>query len=62
MIGVDDPYADVPKRPVVGDESGMTDDEKDFWEWFKGKLDGVKDWWGELVGSEKVKTEGGEGG
>ena len=59
MVGVDDPNADVPDRPVVVDESGMTDDEKDFWEWFTGKLDRVKDWWDELVGSGKVQTEGG---
>jgi hypothetical protein len=40
-------------RPVVPDESGLTDEEKDFWEWFTGKLNGIKDWFGELTGGEK---------
>ena len=43
VVGVDHPDAPVD-RPVVGDESGMTDEEKDFWHWFKDKLDGIKEW------------------
>jgi hypothetical protein len=53
VVGVD-PVEEVNvDRPVVGDESGMTDEEKDFWEWFKEKLDGIKGWVGGLVGGKK---------
>lgn len=63
LIGVDPPEPPVPARPVVSDESGMTRDEKTFWEWFKGKMDGVKGWIGELVGSETdAEKEGQEDG
>jgi hypothetical protein len=53
MIGVnptDDASVD---RPVVSDESGMTEDEKNFWEWFKDKLDKAKGWLAGLTGGKK---------
>jgi hypothetical protein len=57
MIGVD-PADDVNvDRPVVGDESGMTDEEKDFWEWITGKLEGLKGWFGELVHPDQEEGE-----
>lgn len=53
-------------RPVVGDGAGnnivvgegKTDaqKDKDFWDWFQGKLDEVKEWFGGVVGS-KNSTE-----
>ncbi|TGO28290.1 hypothetical protein BPAE_0029g00180 [Botrytis paeoniae] len=52
MVGVDtpedleDPNVD---RPVVGDESSKTDDEKNWWAWFKGELDGFKGWISDLT-------------
>ena len=43
---------------MVGDESGMTDEEKDFWHWFKDKLDGIKEW---LSGAkEEVQEDNGD--
>lgn len=39
-------------RPVVGDESEMTEDEKTFWEWLQGKLDGWKVWLEGVTGKE----------
>jgi hypothetical protein len=60
MIGVnptDDASVD---RPVVSDESGMTEDEKDFWEWFKDKLDKAKGWLAGLTGGKKEGEKEGE--
>lgn len=58
MVGVD-PADDVNvDRPVVPDESEMTQEEKDFWEWFKERLDKVKGWFGELVSSDKDAETG----
>ncbi|PMD63211.1 nucleotide pyrophosphatase family protein [Hyaloscypha bicolor E] len=60
MIGVnptDDASVD---RPVVSDESSMTEDEKDFWEWFKDKLDKAKGWLAGLTGGKKEGEKEGE--
>ena len=57
LIGIDPPEDASVDRPVATDESGMTEEEKDFWEWVTGKLGDIKGWFGELVGS----TEGGNG-
>ncbi|KAF7915484.1 uncharacterized protein EAE98_011087 [Botrytis deweyae] len=52
MVGVDtpedleDPNVD---RPVVEDESSKTDDEKNWWAWFKGELDDFKGWISDLT-------------
>ncbi|KAF7899928.1 hypothetical protein EAF00_004264 [Botryotinia globosa] len=52
MVGVDtpedleDPNVD---RPVVEDESSKTDDEKNWWAWFKGELDDFKGWVSDLT-------------
>ncbi|KAF4629367.1 hypothetical protein G7Y89_g8777 [Cudoniella acicularis] len=61
MVGVDPVTGDSnADRPVVPG-SGMSEEEKDFLSWFQGKLDEVKEWWGDVVGS-KGKGEGGEEG
>ncbi|KUJ08193.1 Phosphodiest-domain-containing protein [Mollisia scopiformis] len=58
MVGVD-PIDDTNvDRPVVPDESEMTQEEKDFWEWFKAKLDGLKGWFGELLSGDKDAETG----
>ena len=57
MVGVDPSDEPNVDRPVVGDESGMTEDEKDFWEWITGKLEGLKGWFGELVHSDNGEGE-----
>lgn len=52
MIGVDSPAGLEDSnidRPVVGDDSGMTQDEKDWWAWFKGQLDDFKGWISDLT-------------
>ncbi|CZS91545.1 related to nucleotide diphosphatase [Rhynchosporium graminicola] len=43
LVGVDEPVPET-ERPVVNDESKMTDKEKTFWKWFKDRLDKVKGW------------------
>jgi hypothetical protein len=53
MVGVDPADEVNVDRPVIPDESEMTEDEKNFWEWFKDKLDKAKGWFGELVGSKE---------
>ncbi len=61
LVGVD-PVSEEDK-PVAEDKGSMTDDEKDqkdeqdFWDYFFGKLDGLKDWFGNLVSG--VKEEDG---
>lgn len=61
MVGVS-PTDDTPvDRPVVPDESGMTEDEKDFWEWFKDELNKAKGWLAGLAGgSKESEKEGGK--
>ncbi|KAH7310972.1 alkaline-phosphatase-like protein [Rhexocercosporidium sp. MPI-PUGE-AT-0058] len=54
LVGVDPPEPE-PERPVVPDESEMTDEEKDFWAWFKSRLDRVKGWFGDLVKGDGEK-------
>ncbi|KAE8446453.1 hypothetical protein EG329_011916 [Mollisiaceae sp. DMI_Dod_QoI] len=58
MVGVDPADEVNVDRPVIPDESEMTQEEKDFWEWFKEKLDKVKGWFGELVSSDKDAETG----
>lgn len=54
LVGVDPVDDDASiDRPVVEDESGMSSEEKSFWEWFKAKLDGIKGWVASLGGSEE---------
>jgi predicted AlkP superfamily pyrophosphatase or phosphodiesterase len=60
MIGVDPADEVNVDRPVVPDESGMTEDEKDFWEWITDKLDKAKGWFGELIGSGKDAEKEGD--
>jgi hypothetical protein len=66
MVGVDtpdNPVGDDPNvdRPVVDDESGMTEEEKNWWEWFKGELDNLKGWIGGFVQSDgKNETQAGK--
>ncbi|CZR63656.1 related to nucleotide diphosphatase [Phialocephala subalpina] len=64
LVGVDPADEVNVDRPTVADESEMTQEEKDFWEWFKDKLDGIKGWFGELVSpsedAETGKTTGGK--
>jgi hypothetical protein len=55
MVGIDPADEGSPDRPVIPDESEMTDDEKTFWEWFHSKLDELKEWFGEIVGSDEDK-------
>lgn len=61
MVGVDPTDEGSPERPVISDESEMTKDEKTFWEWFNSKLDKLKGWFGEIVGSDKDKDVTGDG-
>lgn len=58
VVGVDD--ADVAvDRPVVEDTGNKESKEgaKDFLDWIKGKLDGLKEWFNGDIGSEKKEGE-----
>lgn len=60
MVGVDPTDETHIDRPVVQDESEMTDEEKTFWEWFKKKMDKLKGWFGEIVKGDKDAEKDGK--
>ena len=49
VVGVDPTDEDNVDRPVVEDESEMTEEEKNFWEWITAQLEGIKGWFGEFL-------------
>jgi hypothetical protein len=53
FVGVDPAEEVNVDRPVVGDESGLTDDEKTLWEWLTGKLEDAKTWLAGITGGDK---------
>lgn len=59
MIGVDQPAEVTVDRPVVGDETEVAAEDKKFFDWIKGKLGEVKDWFKDLGSGDGEK--GGEG-
>jgi len=36
-------------RPVVGDDSVVSEAEKGFWEWVQEELDGIKGWLSDTI-------------
>jgi hypothetical protein len=57
MVGVD-PVEEVPERPVVEDGGEHSDEGKgheNFWDYFVGKLEDFKEWFGDLVDGQKPK-------
>jgi predicted AlkP superfamily pyrophosphatase or phosphodiesterase len=67
FVGVDetiDPQIGDPQtdRPVVPDET-VVDLDEDFWDWLKDKVEGVKTWFGTVIGEHGKGGDGeGEGG
>lgn len=57
VVGVDSPDVGVD-RPVVEDTGNEEDneDDEDFLEWIKKKLDGVKGWFNGFIGSDKDES------
>ena len=45
-------------RPVVGDDTVVSEEAKSFWEWVQGQLDGMKDWVSNVVGGKKPPHRG----
>ncbi|KAL3417171.1 ectonucleotide pyrophosphatase/phosphodiesterase family member [Phlyctema vagabunda] len=60
FVGVDETDDASVDRPVVDDEGSMSDDEKSFWDWLQGKLDGFKGWLGDVTESVKGSLKGNE--
>lgn len=57
MVGVD-PAEEVPERPVVEDGGQHSDEgngRENLWDYFAGKLEDFKEWFGELVDGQKPK-------
>lgn len=53
--GVDEINVD---RPVVGDDSVVSEDEKSFWSWVQEELDAVKGWVSDAIGGKKPPRTG----
>ncbi|TVY89455.1 putative pyrophosphatase/phosphodiesterase [Lachnellula willkommii] len=62
VISVDQPVEVSVDRPVVGDETEVAAEDKKFFDWIKGKLGEVKDWFKELGGGDGEKEGEGESG
>jgi hypothetical protein len=62
MVGVDPAEENGIERPVVEDtgEKHPVEGDKDFLQWVKDKLNGLKGWFGGLIGTTKVDSESGE--
>jgi len=60
MVGVDPAEDTGVERPVVPDESGLSEEDKNFLQWFREKLDGIKGWFGKLTGSKEQDEEQGK--
>jgi hypothetical protein len=45
-------------RPVVGDDSVVSEEEKGFWEWVQEELDGIKGWLSDTVNGVKEAATG----
>lgn len=45
-------------RPVVGDDSVVSEEEKSFWSWVQEELDAVKGWLSGAVGGKKPPQGG----
>lgn len=45
-------------RPVVGDDSVVSGEEKSFWEWVQAELDGIKGWFSDAAEEEEPPHSG----
>jgi hypothetical protein len=45
-------------RPVVGDDTVVSQEEKSFWSWVQEELDGLKGWLSNVVGGKKSPNHG----
>jgi hypothetical protein len=50
MVGVDTPEDANVDRPVVGDDSVVSEEEKNFWSWFTDEINKAKGWFSDIVG------------
>ena len=48
-------------RPVVGDDSVVSEEEKSFWSWIQEELDGIKGWLSGAVGGKDPPSRGDHG-
>jgi hypothetical protein len=48
-------------RPVVGDDSVVGEEEKNFWSWIQEELDGIKGWLSGVVGGKDSPRRGDHG-
>ncbi|EHL03466.1 putative Uncharacterized pyrophosphatase/phosphodiesterase [Glarea lozoyensis 74030] len=54
MVGVDTPEDANVDRPVVGDDSVVSEEEKNFWSWFTDEINKAKGWFSDIVGHGEV--------
>jgi hypothetical protein len=57
VVGVDTPEDANVDRPVVGDDSIVSEEEKSFWSWFTDELDKAKGWFSDIVGHGEAKEK-----
>jgi hypothetical protein len=50
MVGVDTPEDANVDRPVVGDDSVVSEEEKSFWSWFTDEISKAKGWFSNITG------------
>ena len=55
FVGVDPAEEPNVDRPVVGDESTVSEEEKNFWQWLTDKLDKAKGWVSNITGHGEAK-------
>jgi hypothetical protein len=50
MVGVDAPEDANVDRPVIGDDSVVSEEEKSFWSWFTDEMNKAKGWFSNIAG------------
>lgn len=57
LVGVDPAEEPNVDRPVVGDDSTVSEEEKSFWQWLTDKLDKAKGWVSNITGHGEANED-----